>query len=90
MYITRIEIEGFGPPGPDGHRHGTVTLEADGSRVQIPLSLPGRYGELGPRHRMLLLAQALNRTRRLPEFRDRGTLRFAPGVLPERLRRLSA
>lgn len=90
MYITRIEIEGFGAVGADGQRHGSVTLEADGSRVQVPLSLPAGYGAIGARQRMLLLAQALSRTRRLPEFRDRGSLRFAPGLLPDRLRRLSA
>lgn len=90
MHITRIEIEGFGKAGPDGLRHGSVALEADGNRVQIPLSLPDGYGALGPRHRMLLLAQALNRIRRLPEFRSRGSLTFAPGLLPDRLRRLSA
>lgn len=90
MYITGIEIEGFGQIAPDGQRHGSVSLEAEGCRLQIPLSLPGSPGELAPRHRILLLAMALSHARRLPELRDSGALRFAPGLLPDRLRRLSA
>jgi hypothetical protein len=90
MYVTAIRIEGFADPGPDGLRHGAVALEAGGARMLIPLSLPLGPGALRPRHRRLLLALALSRARRQPDLRAPGRLRFAPGLLPPRLRHLCA
>lgn len=90
MYVTRIEIAGFKAPAREGLYQGTVTLEADGQRMLIPLALakPVRP-DLG-RHRLLLIAHALRRARRLPEYRKRGAMRFAPGLLPEELRGICA
>lgn len=90
MYVTRIEIAGFKAPAGEGPHSGTVTLEAEGQRMLIPLSLEKRVRPEEGRHRLLLIAHALRRARRLPEFRKRGAMRFAPGLLPEELRGICA
>lgn len=90
MYVTKIEISGFRSPGPEGLRIGAVTLDAGQTRMQIPLSVPARFHPDNARHRLLLMAHALRQARRLPEFRKRGTMRFAPGLLPAELDRICA
>jgi hypothetical protein len=87
MYVERIELAGF-DDGPVGQpNQGIVVLVGDGQRLQIPLTLPRRIEMTESRQRLLLLAAALREVRRLPHYRRRGRLRFAPGILPPELRR---
>ena len=86
MYVTSIEFAGF-LPTQSGPFSGSVVLVSDGARMQIPLTVPRRVEVQQSRHRLLLLAEALRKARRVPDYKDRGQLRFAPGVLPPELRR---
>ncbi|WP_425074248.1 hypothetical protein [Sagittula sp. S175] len=86
MYVTRIEFAGF-KPTPNGPFSGSVVLVSEDTRMQIPLTMPRRVEVQHSRHRLLLLAEALRKARRIPDYRQRGRLRFAPGVLPPELRR---
>jgi hypothetical protein len=89
MYIKRIELAGFSAPSPDGGTDGAVVLITDaGERMQIPLTLPHRLEMQRSRHRLLVLAEALKKARRVPSLRAPGKLRFAPGLLPPELRRM--
>lgn len=86
MHITSIEFAGFSTT-QSGASSGSVVLVSDDARMQIPLTLQRRVEVAHSRHRLLLLAEALRQARRIPEYRRRGTLTFAPGVLPPELRR---
>ncbi len=85
MYVEEIEIAGFRDTPPEGPSQGAVVLVGQDKRIQIPLTLH-RHIEVA-QHRRILLAEALRQARRVPEFRKKGALRFAPGLLPPELRR---
>lgn len=85
MYIKGIEFAGFKDLAAKGGYDGAVTLIADGTRIQIPLTLEHKAHLQQSKHRLHVLAKALQKAQRLPDCR--GTLRFAPGVLPKRLRK---
>ena len=87
MYVTGIEIAGFRRRSTDGRIDGSVVLVGDGTRMQIPLTLNRRVELRAQKDRLLLLARALRELRRVPEYRDTGALRFAPGLLPAELAR---
>ena len=86
MIITDVEYIGFNDSGPSGASQGAIALISHGVRINIPLTLPRRV-EIGKsKHRLLLLAEALRQTRHMPEYRTKGTIRFAPGILPPGIR----
>jgi hypothetical protein len=87
MHIEKIEFSGFNSPPSDDISAGAVTFVTDGTRLQIPLTMPRRIEMGKSRDRLLVLAEALKTARLLPEYRKKGELRFAPGVLPQELRR---
>ena len=88
MHVRRIEISGFREDLPGGSGSGCVALIADGQRLQVPLTLPRKVEILKSRHRLRLLALALKRARRMPEYLDGEEMTFAPGLLPYGLTQL--
>ncbi len=86
MMITDVEFSGFRSDTPDGATHGSISLIAGDTRINVPLTLPRRV-EIGKsQHRLLLLAEALRQTRHMPEYRAKGALRLAPNLLPSGIR----
>lgn len=86
MMITKVEYDGFCDDAPNGAMHGSISLISGDTRINVPLTLPRRV-EIGQnRHRLLLLAEALRQTRHMPEYRTKGALSLAPGILPPGIR----
>lgn len=86
MMITKVEYDGFCDDTPGGALQGSISLIGGGTRINVPLTLPRRVEIAKSRHRLLLLAEALRQTRRMPEYRTRGAIRLAPELLPSSLR----
>ena len=83
MYVSGIELEGFGDRRGDAPSRGVVALLSDGARVCVALEWPG--GGCPETMYRRLLSEAIRQVRRMPEFRRSAPPRFAPGVLPEGL-----
>ncbi|MGH1412239.1 MAG: hypothetical protein ACRBB0_02025 [Pelagimonas sp.] len=86
MIITDVEYSGFRHDGPNGVTSGSISLICGDTRINVPLTLPRRVEISKSKHRLLLLAEALRQTRHMPEYRAKGAIRLAPGILPPTLR----
>ncbi|SMX26664.1 hypothetical protein TRP8649_00749 [Pelagimonas phthalicica] len=84
MIISKVEYTGFRDIGPGGCMRGSVSLVAGETRINVPLTLPRKVEIDKSQHRLLLLAEALRQTRRMPEYRRKGSLKLAPELMKAR------
>lgn len=92
MHIKEIAFDGFDGPEPEGMKPGTVSLIAENGRIEIALLAPPRVSpwKLGLKRR--ILANAIRKIERMPEYRtgfdelsfDDGLLRSLPVDMPRR------
>ncbi|EPX83356.1 hypothetical protein [Salipiger mucosus] len=84
MHVRDIQLEGFDGPEPEGQKPGTVSLVGEGHRITIAMTAPPRLSPWKRGLRRRIVAHAIDRVLRLPEFRTgRQRLSFA-----DHLRRL--
>lgn len=86
MMINKVEYSGFRDDAPGGAHQGSISLVSDATRINVPLTLPRRVEISKNRHRLLLLAEALRQARHMPEYRKKGAICLAPGILPPSIR----
>lgn len=82
MHIREIAFEGFDGPEPEGLKPGTVSLIAENGRIEIALIAPPRLSPWKVGLRRRILAQAIDKVMRMPEYRaGEEELSFDDGLL---------
>ncbi|MBU2959632.1 hypothetical protein KO516_02095 [Citreicella sp. C3M06] len=69
MHIREIAFDGFDGPEPEGMKPGTVSLISANGRIEIALLAPPRISPWKVALRRRILAQAIEKVMRMPEYR---------------------
>lgn len=82
MHVREIAFDGFDGPEPEGLKPGTVSLIAENGRIEIALLAPPRVSPWKVALRRRILAQAVDKVLRMPEYRTGDEdLSFDEGLL---------
>ncbi|MHA7870545.1 MAG: hypothetical protein ACX93U_24010 [Salipiger thiooxidans] len=84
MHVRKITFDGFDGPEPEGMKPGTVSLIATNGRIEVALLAPPRVSPWRIALPRRILARAIDRVMRMPEYRTgQEELSFDEGVLTD-------